>query len=155
MEWFARSFRLRQLGCFCCDAQSCLRCHPTHAWAVDEEWGVTLGEVVGTFKSMTTEWYAIAVRSKGWPSFDRRLWQCNDYEHIICDRAALENIRQYIINILSIIHPPEKKIDCTPPDPCRGTSRGCPHPCVPHKDLSLRSPNVRDPAIDEDVGWAS
>ena len=60
-----------------------------------------LGNVVGVFKSITTHQYAIAVRDRHWLPFDKRLWQRNYYEHIIRDRDALQNIRQYIANNLS------------------------------------------------------
>jgi REP element-mobilizing transposase RayT len=55
-----------------------------------------LGDVIGAFKSLTTNRYIRAVRDFGWPPFDRQLWQRNYYEHIIRDEADLERIRVYI-----------------------------------------------------------
>ena len=31
-----------------------------------------------------------------WPTFDRRVWQRNYYEHIIRDEAELARVRRYI-----------------------------------------------------------
>ncbi|MGD1905358.1 MAG: transposase [Leptolyngbyaceae cyanobacterium] len=56
----------------------------------------TLGDVVGTFKSITTHRYAMGVRHQGWPPFEKRLWQRNYYEHIIRDETVLQHLRQYI-----------------------------------------------------------
>jgi REP element-mobilizing transposase RayT len=36
------------------------------------------------------------VKSAGWPTFRRRLWQRNYYEHVIRDEAALDRLRHYI-----------------------------------------------------------
>ncbi|MGE0683554.1 MAG: transposase [Candidatus Binatia bacterium] len=57
---------------------------------------ILLGDVVGAFKSLTTDAYIHGVKTSGWPSFQGRLWQRNYYEHIIRNEAALEQIRQYI-----------------------------------------------------------
>jgi putative transposase len=57
---------------------------------------VSIGDVVGWFKTMTTNAYIRGVRDNGWPPFERRLWQRNYYEHIVRDHADLERIRQYI-----------------------------------------------------------
>jgi REP element-mobilizing transposase RayT len=37
----------------------------------------TLGSVIGAFKSITTHEYIIGVDEKGWPQFNKRLWQRN------------------------------------------------------------------------------
>jgi REP element-mobilizing transposase RayT len=63
------------------------------ASAVD---GPRLGDIVSTFKSLTTVLYAAGVREHGWPPFRRRLWQRNYYECIIRDDEALRRIRGYI-----------------------------------------------------------
>ncbi len=57
---------------------------------------LTLGDVVGAFKSVTTLHYADGVRTQGWPPFHRRLWQRNYHEHIIRSEGALSRIRAYI-----------------------------------------------------------
>jgi REP element-mobilizing transposase RayT len=54
--------------------------------------------MVGAFKSITTDQYIQGVRSKGWPAFDRRVWQRNLWEHIIRSEAELAEIREYIRN---------------------------------------------------------
>jgi putative transposase len=55
-----------------------------------------LGDVVGAFKSLTTDLYVQGVKQNGWLPFRRRLWQRNYHEHIIRNDGALNRIRQYI-----------------------------------------------------------
>jgi len=57
---------------------------------------IPLGDIVGWYKSMTTNEYIRGVKSNGWPPFDRRLWQRNYYEHIIRSEVDLENTILYI-----------------------------------------------------------
>jgi REP element-mobilizing transposase RayT len=52
--------------------------------------------MVQWFKTMTTNAYIRGVTDLGWPGFDRRLWQRNYYEHIVCSDAALDRLRTYI-----------------------------------------------------------
>jgi len=47
---------------------------------------------------MTTKRYTDGVKQHGWAAYPGRLWQRNYYEHIIRDEAALDRIRQYIVN---------------------------------------------------------
>lgn len=54
------------------------------------------GDVVGAFKSPATSGYIGGVKTEGWPEFRGRLWQRNDYEHIVRDDGALNRIRRYI-----------------------------------------------------------
>ncbi|MDX2231858.1 MAG: transposase [Leptolyngbyaceae cyanobacterium bins.349] len=58
--------------------------------------GATLGEIVGTFKSISTHEYAIAMKQRHWEPFHRRLWQRNYYEHIIRDTISFEKIEDYV-----------------------------------------------------------
>ena len=55
-----------------------------------------LGNIVGAFKSLTTNAYIRSVRESGWAPFDQRLWQRNYYEYVIRDDAGLMRIRNYI-----------------------------------------------------------
>ena len=57
---------------------------------------MSFADVVHRFKSLTTNKYARGVRTMGWPTFRRRLWQRNYYEHIIRDEESLNRIRRYI-----------------------------------------------------------
>ena len=57
-----------------------------------------LGDIVGAFKSLTTDLYIRGVRQSGWPGFRRRLWQRNYYEHIIRSDESLNWTRQYILD---------------------------------------------------------
>lgn len=55
----------------------------------------TLGEIIGAFKSITTNEY---IKNKDWPAFNKHLWQRNYYEHVIRDETDLARIREYIVN---------------------------------------------------------
>ena len=55
-----------------------------------------LGEVVQWFKSATTNRYIHGVRDQGWPSFEKRLWQAEYYDHIARSDADIDRIRTYI-----------------------------------------------------------
>ncbi|HSE86752.1 MAG TPA: transposase [Candidatus Binatia bacterium] len=57
-----------------------------------------LPTVIQWFKTMTTNEYIRGVKVASWPSFNRRLWQRNYYEHIIRNEDSLNRIRQYIID---------------------------------------------------------
>jgi REP element-mobilizing transposase RayT len=59
---------------------------------------VLLGNIVGAFKSISTNEYIDAVHEQGWDSFYKRLWQRDFYERIIRNERELEAIRNYIIN---------------------------------------------------------
>ncbi len=45
----------------------------------------TLGEIVGAFKSITTNEYIRGVKQHDWPSFPGKLWQRNYFERVIRD----------------------------------------------------------------------
>ncbi len=59
--------------------------------------GAPLQGIVQWFKTMTTNEYIQGVKQRGWPPFDRRLWQRNYYEHIIRNEEDREAIRHYIL----------------------------------------------------------
>ena len=58
---------------------------------------LSLGDVVGRFKSLTTRRYIDGVRDTHWPQFRTRLWQRNYYEHIIRDDTDYQSIFNYVI----------------------------------------------------------
>ncbi|MCI6617426.1 MAG: transposase [Prevotella sp.] len=51
---------------------------------------------VQQFKRLTTNSYMKGVRQSEWPSFEKRLWQRNYYDHIIRYQQAYINISEYI-----------------------------------------------------------
>ena len=59
---------------------------------------ITLGNIIGAFKSLTTHKYINCVKTKNWKPFYKRLWQRNYYEHIIRNENDLNEIREYIKN---------------------------------------------------------
>lgn len=63
-----------------------------------EHTGSPLQRVVQWFKTMTTNEYIRGVKSKKWPRFDKRLWQRNYWEHIICNENEYQRIARYIRN---------------------------------------------------------
>ena len=58
----------------------------------------TIGDIICSFKSRTTNCYIQNVRQNNWQPFNKRLWQRNYYEHIIRNEAELVKIRNYIRN---------------------------------------------------------
>jgi len=56
-----------------------------------------LGDIVQRFKIVTTARYSEGVHHKGWPPYDRRLWQNEYYDHIIRDAEDLARSRRYIL----------------------------------------------------------
>jgi len=79
----------------------------------------TLGDIIGAFKSLSTNEYIRGVKENGWVPFEEKLWHRNYYEHIIRDNNGLNKIREYIIENPS-------KWDDDEENPGRGTPRGCP-----------------------------
>ena len=71
------------------DLRVCPRIKGAHA-------GASLPEIVQWFKTMTTNEYIRNVKQCGWPPFAGKLWQRNDYEHIIRYEDDLNRIRDYI-----------------------------------------------------------
>jgi len=59
---------------------------------------VSLPKIVQTFKRYTTIEYIKMVKRHLLPSFERRIWQRNYYEHIIRDEESYLKIVEYIIN---------------------------------------------------------
>jgi len=58
----------------------------------------TVGDVIGVFKSKTTNQYIKMVKNKTLPPFNKRIWQRNYYEHVIRDENDYVRIAEYIIN---------------------------------------------------------
>jgi len=56
----------------------------------------SLGQIIGAFKSITTNAYVAGVNNKNWTPFDGRLWQRNYYEHIIRNQKSFNDISTYI-----------------------------------------------------------
>jgi putative transposase len=67
-----------------------------HALLILDAKSQTVGQIVGAWKSLTTNCYIDGVRAAGWPPFPRRLWQRNYWEHIVRSDEALVNVRDYI-----------------------------------------------------------
>lgn len=57
---------------------------------------ISVGDVVGAFKSLTTNDYIPNVKQNNWPHFYKKMWQRNYYEHVIRDKESYENISEYI-----------------------------------------------------------
>ena len=59
--------------------------------------GVSLFDVVGAFKSLTTNAYIHGVRQFGWQPFEKRLWERSFHDSIIRDEVHFEKTRKYIL----------------------------------------------------------
>ena len=59
---------------------------------------LSLPEIVHRIKSLTTHRYSIGVNEKGWPRFEKRLWQRNYYEHVIRNERDYQAVFDYILN---------------------------------------------------------
>ncbi len=62
-----------------------------------EHIGSSVHRVVQWFKTMTTNEYIHGVKKMSWPSFDKKLWQRNYWEHIIRNSDEYQSISNYII----------------------------------------------------------
>lgn len=62
----------------------------------NKKYNPVIGEVVGWFKTMTTNEYIRQVKSDGWKAFYGKLWQRDYWEHIVRDRESLIRIANYI-----------------------------------------------------------
>ena len=56
----------------------------------------TLGDIIGAFKSKTTNKSIQGVKEFDWPPFHKRLWQRSFYDRIIRDEDELHNLREYV-----------------------------------------------------------
>ncbi len=70
----------------------------------------TIGDIVGAFKSLTTNEYIDGVRNNGWPPFEKRFWQRNYYEHIIRDEGSYRKIVEYIETNPALAHDGDDQI---------------------------------------------
>ena len=59
---------------------------------------IHLGDIIGAFKSITTNHYIKGVHEKEWQSFEKRFWQRNYYEHVIRDEKSYLKLSEYIQN---------------------------------------------------------
>ncbi|MBW8009879.1 MAG: hypothetical protein FVQ83_01375 [Chloroflexi bacterium] len=57
-----------------------------------------LGQIIGAFKSITTNRYINGIKYKGWEAFDKQIWHRNYHDRIIRNGKELKNIRKYIRN---------------------------------------------------------
>lgn len=68
-----------------------------------------LPDMLGWFKTMTTNEYIRGVKAGLFPAFQKRFWQRNYFEHVIRNEADLYETRKYIEN-----NPRKWLIDRTP-----------------------------------------
>jgi len=59
--------------------------------------GTTIGNIVGAYKSLTTNAYIDGVKQSGWQRFNKKIWQRNYWEHIVRDKQEYDRIAQYIV----------------------------------------------------------
>lgn len=56
----------------------------------------TVGDVVGAFKSLSTNDFIRNVKQNNWRTFYKKLWQRNYFEHIIRNEKSYNQISEYI-----------------------------------------------------------
>jgi len=57
-----------------------------------------IGDIVGAYKSLTTNEYIAGVKQNNWPRFKQKVWQRDYYEHIIRSEQSYLEIVEYIRN---------------------------------------------------------
>jgi len=58
----------------------------------------TVGDIVGAFKSKTTNNYIKMVKNGTCPPFNKRIWQRNYHEHVVRNDADYERVATYTVN---------------------------------------------------------
>lgn len=58
----------------------------------------TIGDIVGAYKSLTTNEYIAGVKHYHWPRFKQKVWQRDYYEHVIRSEQSYLEIVEYIRN---------------------------------------------------------
>ena len=74
---------------------------PNHFHAIleiDHATSTQLGDIIGAFKSISTNYYIHGVRKQNWKPFEKRLWQRNYYEHVIRNEKSYLTLTEYIQN---------------------------------------------------------
>lgn len=56
----------------------------------------TVGDIIGAFKSLSTNEYIRGVKNNNWRRFNKKLWQRNYWERIIRDENEYHKIADYI-----------------------------------------------------------
>lgn len=56
----------------------------------------TIGDLIGEFKSLTTNEYIKNIKVGIFPPFKKRIWQRDYYDHIIRNEESLDKIWEYI-----------------------------------------------------------
>ena len=58
----------------------------------------TVPDIIGWFKTMTTNAYIHGVNEQGWEPFNGKLWQRSFHDHIIRGERELNVLREYIVS---------------------------------------------------------
>ena len=56
----------------------------------------SIGSMIQWFKTGTTYDYISGVKNRGWPRFNKRLWQRNYWEHIVRNEKEYQRITDYV-----------------------------------------------------------
>jgi len=57
---------------------------------------MALSDYVHRFKTLTTKLYIDGVKNGDYSPFDKKVWQKSYHDHIICNDAEYQKIREYI-----------------------------------------------------------
>ena len=75
-----------------------INCNGIHNKRAPIKGAPTVGNVIGAFKSKTTNTYIKMVKKNTLPPFNKRIWQRNYYEHVVRDDNDYVRIAEYIEN---------------------------------------------------------
>ncbi len=64
----------------------------------NKKYNASIFDIMGWFKTMTTNEYIRGVKIKKWQYFNKRLWQLRYWDHIIRNEKSFNTISKYIIN---------------------------------------------------------
>jgi len=80
------------------DGEDGLRVEPGQPQRTAPTKSLALGDVVGRFKSITTQRYIEGVKNNGWQPFNQRLWQRNYFEHVVRGERDADRLQDYIFD---------------------------------------------------------
>jgi len=75
-----------------------INCNGIHNKRAPIKGAPTVGNIIGAFKSKTTNTYITMVKNNTLPPFNKRIWQRNYYEHVVRDENDYVRIAEYIEN---------------------------------------------------------
>ena len=105
---------------------------------------VSLAEIMGWFKGVTTHLYDAGVKEHAWPRYHDKLWQRSYYDHVVRNERALQYILRYIDENPARWTADHLNPDCKNPDEIMKSIRdlelGTPPPVKPDRPVPPETP---------------